>query len=83
MNAPDPWYDTNHPALRLGWWFVQPCSEVATYKGYRLRIEHRGHDERGYPTVNCGYIDGRHQFNDPSFQRLVIRLVEKVDRLGN
>ena len=75
-------YDVDHPALRIGWWFMEPYSEKAIYKGHVLVVQHRGHDHCGYPTVNLGFIDGRHYCNDASFQRLVIRLVEQADTMG-
>lgn len=78
-------YDDRHPALDIGWLFVGDHSEVAVYKGHELRMRHTGiklDDPDALNPFFChvGWIDGAYQFWDRSLQKLIIRMVEKIDR---
>jgi hypothetical protein len=78
MSAPGM---VEHPALDLKWYYLEPNREKTIYKGQELTIEHRGHMPPYFiSTMNLGFINGHHRFNDGNLQRLIIRLVETVDK---
>lgn len=77
-------YDRDHHGLDVLWTFVPPRSERAEYRGRRLVARHTGQslDHQDLHATHMMFVDGLHWFNDESFQRLIIRTVDRIDAEG-